>query len=347
MILLYGSYARGDYIDECHVLEDGMTSEYRSDVDVLVVIHGKNTNATGRQMPGVLLKLQDQEVLSAPLHCIYESAVRFNSALGRGEYFYQDVITEGMVLYDDNFELTAPQIITPAIRRELSSEYFERFFGKASQFHRIFEYAYQRKLLPEAIYNLHQMTENLFAAYLATITLYKPRTHKLYQLRFAVKKLDRHIRQIFPTTEVQDGKDFGFFSAAYVDSRYKANYVVDPEVMDKLTGWVEAFQHWVYKECLKAIDEFVPEENFSNGYKLHFPLMDFEDLKVRPLVEDLLIKEKIEKDQALREKELERLAKEQALEEKDQALEREAKALKENEALRRKLKEAGLDDDGK
>ncbi|MBL4794483.1 MAG: hypothetical protein JKY24_03015, partial [Pseudomonadales bacterium] len=120
--------------------------------------------------------------------------------------------------------------------------------------------------------------------------------------------------------------------------------------------------------CLKAIDAFVPEENFSNGYKLHFPLMDFEDLKVRPLVEDLLIKEKIEKDQALREKELERLAKEQALEEKDQALkekelerrekeqaleregqalEREAKALKENEALQRKLKEAGLVGDGK
>ncbi|MBL4795075.1 MAG: hypothetical protein JKY24_06160 [Pseudomonadales bacterium] len=183
-----------------------------------------------------------------------------------------------------------------------------------------------------------------------------------------VKKLDRHIRQIFPTTEVQDGKDFGFFSAAYVDSRYKANYVVEPEVMDKLTGWVEAFQHWVYKECLKAIDEFVPEENFSNGYKLHFPLMDFEDLKVRPLVEDLLIEEKIEKDQALREKELERQAKDRALEregqalkEKDQALKEKEqaheekeferlekeKALKEIEALRRKLKEAGLDDDGK
>ncbi|MBL4795556.1 MAG: hypothetical protein JKY24_08675, partial [Pseudomonadales bacterium] len=58
---------------------------------------------------------------------------------------------------------------------------------------------------------------------------------------------------------------------------------------------------------------------------------------------------------------LERLAKEQALEEKDRAIEREglalkqkeqaregeAKALKEIEVLRRKLKEAGLDDDGK
>ncbi|MBL4794479.1 MAG: hypothetical protein JKY24_02995 [Pseudomonadales bacterium] len=138
---------------------------------------------------------------------------------------------------------------------------------------------------------------------------------------------------------MQDGKDFGFFSAAYVDSRYKPDYVVEPEVMDKLTGWVEVFQHWVYKECLKAIDEFVPEENFSNGYELHFPLMDSKDLKVRPLVEDLLIKEKIEKDQALREKELERL-------EKEQALEGQAKALKENEALQRKLKDAGLGDDG-
>jgi len=152
---------------------------------------------------------------------------------------------------------------------------------------------------------------------------------------------------------VQDGKDFGFFSAAYVDSRYKPDYVVEPEVMDKLTGWVEAFQHWVYKECLKTIDEFVPEENFSNGYKLHFPLMDFEDLKVRPLVEDLLIESELKvefekakgkqtedkleaetaeknraierEEQALKEKELERLAKEQAREGEAKALQREGK----------------------
>jgi len=45
-------------------------------------------------------------------------------------------------------------------------------------------------------------------------------------------------------------------------------------------------------------------------------------------------------------KELERLAKEQALEREGQALDREAKALKENEALQRKLKDAGLDNDG-
>jgi len=81
-------------------------------------------------------------------------------------------------------------------------------------------------------------------------------------------------------------------------------------VMDKLTGWVEAFQHWVYKECLKAIDEFVPEENYSNGYKPHYPLLDFEDLKVRPLVEDLLIeselkaeKETVEKNRAIKREE--------------------------------------------
>ena len=69
---------------------------------------------------------------------------------------------------------------------------------------------------------------------------------------------------------------------------------------------------------MKAIDEFVPEENYSNGYELYYPLMDFEDLKVRPLVEGLLIKEKVEK-------EVERL---------------------EKEALQRKLRDDGLDDDG-
>ena len=324
MIWLYGSYARGDYIDEWHVLDDGMISEYRSDVDVLVVIHGEVTDAISDKMPCVLMTLQDQEELSAPLHCIYESAARFNNALSRGEYFYQDVITEGMLLYDDNFELAAPQIITPALRRELSSEYFERFFAKASQFHRMFDCSYLHNFLSEAMHNLHQMTELLFASYLATFTLYKPRTHELHELRSEVKKLDCHIEQIFPSIEEQDTKDFDFLCAAYVDSRYIANYVVQPEVLDRLAAKVQIFQHWVHKECLKAIDEFVPEENYSNGYELYYPLMDFEDFKVKPLIEDLL-------------------------KESERKLEEVRKKVKriENEELQRKLNDAGQGDDGK
>jgi len=81
-------------------------------------------------MPGVLMTLQGQTEFSAPFHCIYESGARFESALKRGEYFYQDVISEGMLLFDDDFELPIPQILTPPQRRELSVEYFERFFAK-------------------------------------------------------------------------------------------------------------------------------------------------------------------------------------------------------------------------
>ena len=289
MIWLFGSYARGDFINDRRVDKNGMISEYHSDVDILVIIHGENTKASQRKLPALLAQLQDRGELSAPFHLIHESAVRFNSALQQGEYFYQDVVKEGVLLFDDNFEIAKPQKLTYPQRRALSIRYFERFFEKASQFHHLFEYNYQRDQRTEAIYNLHQMTEHLFATYLAAMTLYKPRTHRLFDLRIEVKKLDRHIKNIFPSKKEEDRKDFAFLCDAYIDARYKEDYFVKSEVLDKLVGWVEHFQHWVYTECLKTIDDFVLEENYSAGYTLYYPLMDFESLKVRPLVEDVLV----------------------------------------------------------
>ncbi|OUS23781.1 hypothetical protein A9Q99_27490 [Gammaproteobacteria bacterium 45_16_T64] len=343
MIWLFGSYARGDFINESRVTKDGMVSKYQSDVDILVVIQGKSTNATQRKMPPLLADLQDIEGLSAPFHCIYESAARFNSALRKGEYFYQDVVSEGVVLLDNSFELAKPQTLTLPERRALSIRYFERFFGKASQFHSMFEFNFQRGQLVGGIYNLHQMTEHLFASYLATMTHYKPRTHRLFELRAETKKLNRHISEIFPSVEKQDKKDFSFFCDAYIDARYKEHYDVNDEQIDRLMLRVEAFQHWVYEECLRAIDSFVPEENYSQNYLLYYPLMNVDELKARPLVEDVLNKTRYqlkESESKLGESEFRLGESEFRLAESKVALEEE---MAKNATLLKKLRDAGIE----
>ncbi len=347
MIWLFGSYARGDFINDRRVDENGVISEYNSDVDVLVVFHGESSTTKERKLTALLGKLQGRAELSAPFHLIQESAERFNSALQQGEYFYQDIVKEGVVLWDDNFDLASPQELTNPQRRELSIRYFERFFEKASQFHGMFEFNYQRKQRVAAIYNLHQMTEHLFATYLATITLYKPRTHRLFVLRNEVKKLDRHIRKIFPINHEQDNKLFAFLCDAYIDARYKEHYSVDTEVLDRLVGWVESFQHWVHAECLQAIDGFVPDANYSQGFEPSHPLMDFEALKVRPLVEDVLVETEgalVETEGALAETAA-TLEKERAefAKQNKQALEREKQAQEREALLLKKLKDAGLE----
>ncbi len=37
-IILFGSYARGDWFDDCYVGDDGITYSYQSDYDLLVVV---------------------------------------------------------------------------------------------------------------------------------------------------------------------------------------------------------------------------------------------------------------------------------------------------------------------
>jgi len=37
-IILFGSYARGDWVEDCYVGDDGVTYSYQSDYDLLVVI---------------------------------------------------------------------------------------------------------------------------------------------------------------------------------------------------------------------------------------------------------------------------------------------------------------------
>ena len=124
MIWLFGSYARGDFINDRRVDENGVISEYNSDVDVLVVFHGESSSAKERKLTALLGKLQGRAELSAPFHLIHESSDRFNSALQQGEYFYQDIVKEGVVLWDDNFDLASPQELTNPQRRELSIRYF-------------------------------------------------------------------------------------------------------------------------------------------------------------------------------------------------------------------------------
>lgn len=315
MVILFGSYARGDFVNDVRYNEDGMKSEYHSDVDVLVIQHGKGTTSQEKKLKKLLDTLKANPDFQSPFHLIAENEGRFTSALKKGEYFYLDVIKEGIVLFDDGLEIPNPQVLKPEQRRELSIRYFEKFFDKASAFQTNFEFNYQNNRLQLAIYNLHQTCEHLFATYLAVRTLYRPRTHDLYKLRAEVKKLDRQIESIFPTQSDTDGKDFGFFSSAYVDARYLLEYHVDPERLDKLTQWTANFQKWVYEQSLDLINAILPEQPYANDYTLKYRLLDLDELKNKPLPEAALAIAEDERDQALkREAELRQRLKDAGLE---------------------------------
>ena len=69
---------------------------------------------------------------------------------------------------------------------------------------------------------------------------------------------------------------------------FKTEYSVDPTVLDALSDKVETFEHWVYQQCLIAIDDFVKDQPYSQSYNLKNPLLDMEILRNTPLPEDVI-----------------------------------------------------------
>lgn len=333
MVWLFGSYARGDFINDKRVNEEGMLTEYQSDIDILLILKAPLEKGRTNQNDRILKKLSNQvktfavtlhEAFSGSsspsFHLIHETLERFNDALNHSEYFYLDVVNEGVVLLDRDTDMAQPQQMSAEKRREYGIRYFETLFEQITEFQQSFEFHYQRQHKGLAMFTLHQLCEHLFKVYLLVKTHYKPRTHRLWDLRKTVRTLDSEIVNLFPYENEVDKKQFAFLCDAYVDSRYKTEYKVDPLVLDTLADKAQAFQHWVYQQCLITIDEFVKDQPYAKGYQLQHPLLDMNALRETPLPEDVIEEQRVKLDKAqanearaLDQLEAERLEKEKLL----------------------------------
>ncbi len=355
MIWLFGSYARGDAINDRRVdPETGLISEYNSDVDILVIVRGKNTMQKEKWWRRLDKAIADHPSISSSIHLIRDSIYRVEDALRHSEYFYLDVVREGIVLYGDDKELPEPREFPIEKRREFAIEYLNRFFQRADASKRSLEVHYQVDDKPSAMYCLHQLSERLFYSYLLVFTHYKPRSHKLFDMRARVATINKNIKSIFPIGTKTEEHRFQFLNDAYVDARYKDNYEVDPEVLEHLIQRVAEFQKWVRNECLTMIDNFIPGQNFSADYEQPGELLDLEILKTQKIPLTVIYEQKeamklmiserdVERGESLAREESERAEKDAALQRERESILREREERNEKERLLQKLRDAGLE----
>ena len=96
MIILYGSYARGNWVEDKYV-ENGVTYEYKSDYDLLVVLSTNGKANADSFLQSVSQKLEELK-LDTPVHPIFHGIEFLNEALREGNYFFGDIKREGIVL---------------------------------------------------------------------------------------------------------------------------------------------------------------------------------------------------------------------------------------------------------
>lgn len=254
-IILYGSYARGGWVDEPHTAKG-----YRSDFDLLIIVNDKRLT----DRVDYWLKLDDRlirelaidKTLHTPVNFIVHTLQEVNDGLAHGRYFFMDVAQDGVALYEaDDRVLHKPKPKTPAQALAMATEYFEEWFPAAAGRQKLANYAVAEGLSKHAAFEFHQTVENLYHCVLLVCTFYTPHVHNLGFLRTQAERIDMRLVDVWPRELRVDRARFEKLKEAYVKARYSKHYRITNDELAWLGGCVEQLGSVVHAICLERIAE--------------------------------------------------------------------------------------------
>lgn len=229
-IILFGSYARGDWVDEPHSMKG-----YRSDFDLLVVVNNRKLTEFATYWYKASDRLLRDRGVSTQVGLIVHSRREVNTALRQGQYFFSDIRRQGIVLYElDEEPLAEPKPQSPTEALKLAGEQFESRMPAAKNFHRLFKTALAGGMLKEGAFLLHQAAEHAYSALLLTLTSYSPPSHNLNFLRTLAEEHDRRLTEAWPRDQQRFRAWFNTLNEAYVKARYSEHYQISREALEWL-----------------------------------------------------------------------------------------------------------------
>jgi HEPN domain-containing protein/predicted nucleotidyltransferase len=248
MIILFGSYARGDWVEDYQE-----KYEYVSDFDILIVTKDKNSAKQVKKSRELDKELMANEEITRT-SIIYHSIGFVNDKIERNYYFFVDILKEGIMLFDSGkFALSEPKDLNPAQRVEKSTEEFEHWFEGACRFLETAYIQIEKAWYKEAAFLLHQATERFYAAVLLVFTDYKPRIHDIEILGSQVVKQHAEFASAFPMTTEEEKRLFVLLTKAYIDARYNRNYKIEKEELEYLGSRVALLRDLTERICRERI----------------------------------------------------------------------------------------------
>jgi predicted nucleotidyltransferase len=254
MLILFGSYARGDWVEDLD--PETLLYRYQSDFDLIIVTETPQQATKieqNRQLAQKLAKI----IHRTPVSLIAEDIQFVNRRLRKSQYFYIDILKEGIILHDSGkFQLAEPKEISELERKKLAEEDFEYWFSGAQTFLKYSEDAINNSDNNYAAFNLHQVTERLYGTILLVFTRYKPSTHDLEKLGQRVGSIEPKFLSIFPKATEEEKECFKLLRKAYVDARYKPSFTVTKEQLEWLSERVNILKEITEKLCKEKIQSF-------------------------------------------------------------------------------------------
>lgn len=256
-VILYGSYARGGWVDEPHTAKG-----YQSDFDLLIIVNNeKLTDRVEfwlRAEERLNRELAITKTLRTPVNFIIHTLAEVNDGLAHGRYFFMDVARDGIALYEsDDTELHQPKPKTPQQALAMAREYFEEWYPSASVFLDTANGLVGKGRTKEAAFIMHQAAERLYHCVLLVCTFYTPHVHNLGFLRTQAERIDQRLIDAWPRDNRLDRARFEKLKDAYVKARYSKHYRVSAEEMAWLSERVQVLGQAVQVICEERIAALV------------------------------------------------------------------------------------------
>ena len=257
MIILFGSYATGKYVHRDRYVEDGIIYEYKSDYDLLIIL-SQNKQADNLAWTHAISEKLENLRLFTPISPIYEGAGFVNRQLSEGNYFFHDIKSEGILLYDSKRKkLARKRKLNLEETGKQAQDYFDEWFESAKGFFKGFKFYIEENDYKIAAFLLHQATERFYHTVSLVFTGYKHKTHDLEELGNIASTLDLEYKKIFPRKTQTEQHHFSLLRNAYIDSRYKKGYTITGKELEYLAERVSRLRDLTEKVCKGKIESFM------------------------------------------------------------------------------------------
>jgi predicted nucleotidyltransferase/HEPN domain-containing protein len=250
-IILFGSYARGDWVAD-------PVGGYYSDYDLLIVVNNDELADVVEYWSMADDHLVRETTLTGkigtPVNFIVHSYSDLNRQLRRGRPFFLDVVRDGIALYEaPDHPLDGAAMLSDEEALAEAKRSFDNWYPSAEKFINAGEFLRGDDAPKEAAFQFHQATERLYHCVLLVLTLYSPKSHKLNILRSQAERVAPELIAAWPRDTRAAKRAFELLRRAYVEARYSPHYRVTPEELSWLSERVGVLRDLVGAVCKRRL----------------------------------------------------------------------------------------------
>lgn len=260
MVILYGSYARGNYVLWDSKIEFGVRTSYQSDYDILVVMSGHMAKHVEEKLRRVTNKFHRhfEYRRHASPQFIVEHINTVNHNIEISQYFFTDILKEGIMLYDSGkCTLAKSRKLSFKEIRDIAQSEFDNLFPYACDFLiSIKEYFIPKEQYNLSAFMLHQACEKFYHTILLVFTNYRPKNHKIKELGGMIKRFSMDFVAVFPQNTDFEKESFDLLCRSYIEARYNKDFKISREQLEYLISRAEILKDMVERFCKEKIAEY-------------------------------------------------------------------------------------------